>query len=81
MVGMAQLLVRDIESAVVRRLRERAAALGVSVEEAHRRLLRETLLGDTCAPGQNLADYLQSMPRVNGPAFERQKDLPREPGF
>ena len=32
---MPQLLVRDIESAVVNKLRRRAAAQGVSVEEAH----------------------------------------------
>src|SRR5258706_20477 len=47
---MPQLLVRDIESTVVKRLRVRAAAHGVSVEEAHRRLLRSALLGDKPEP-------------------------------
>jgi antitoxin FitA len=42
---MAQLLVRDLEPEVVRALKRRAAEEGTSVEEAHRRLLREALLG------------------------------------
>ena len=42
---MAQLIVRKLEDKVVRKLKERAAEYGVSVEEAHRRILRETLLG------------------------------------
>jgi len=41
--GMAQLLVRDLEASVVRKLRLRAAAHGVSAEEEHRRILREAL--------------------------------------
>ena len=42
---MAQLIVRKLEEEVVQRLREQAAKYGVSMEEAHRRILRETLLG------------------------------------
>ena len=41
---MAQLIVRKLEDKVVRKLKERAAEYGVSMEEAHRRLLRETLM-------------------------------------
>lgn len=37
---MAQLLVRDLEDAVVQALRQKAAEEGTSVEEAHRRILR-----------------------------------------
>ncbi len=40
---MAQLIVRKLEDKVVRKLKERAAEYGVSMEEAHRRILRETL--------------------------------------
>lgn len=40
---MGQLLVRKVDSATVRQLKARAKALGISVEEAHRRLLREAL--------------------------------------
>jgi plasmid stability protein len=41
---MAQLIVRKLEDKVVRKLKGRAAKYGVSMEEAHRRILRETLL-------------------------------------
>jgi len=40
---MAQLLVRGIEESLVRKLKRRAAVHGVSVEEEHRRVLREAL--------------------------------------
>ena len=40
---MAQLLVRDIESDVVRELKLRAARNGHSAEEEHRQILREVL--------------------------------------
>lgn len=40
---MAQLLVRNIESEVVRELKVRAARHGHSAEEEHRRILREAL--------------------------------------
>jgi plasmid stability protein len=40
---MTQLLVRNIESSVARRLKERAKSHGVSVEEEHRRILREAV--------------------------------------
>jgi plasmid stability protein len=40
---MAQLLVRDLDQSLVRKLKLRAAAHGVSAEEEHRRILREAL--------------------------------------
>ena len=40
---MAQLLVRNVEDSVARRLKERAKAHGVSTEEEHRRILREAM--------------------------------------
>jgi|GEM_PF-4874769 len=42
--GVPQLIVRNIEDAVVRPLRTLAATHGVSMEEEHRRLLRSVLL-------------------------------------
>ena len=42
---MRQLVVRQIEDKVVRKLKERAGAHEVSMEEEHRRILREALLG------------------------------------
>ncbi len=42
---IGQLVIRQIEDKVVRKLKERAGAHGVSMEEEHRRILREALLG------------------------------------
>lgn len=47
---MAQLLVRNIEDSIVRKLKRRARALGHSAEEEHRRILREALANPP--PGQ-----------------------------
>jgi plasmid stability protein len=74
---MAQLLVRDIEAAIVKKLRSSAAAQGVSVEEAHRRLLRFALVGDQPAPRSNFIEYLRSIPQGETIEFPRSPDLPR----
>jgi plasmid stability protein len=74
---MSQLLVRDLEPAIVRKLRSHAASLGISVEEAHRRLLRAALFGDTPGPKDNFIAYLQSVPPGDDIEFPRSQDLPR----
>lgn len=74
---MAQLLVRDIEPAVVTRLRRSAAEQGVSVEEAHRRLLRSALLGDQPDPQKDFLAYLRAIPPGETIDFPRDADLPR----
>jgi plasmid stability protein len=74
---MPQLLVRDIEPAVVKKLRSSAAAQGVSVEEAHRRLLRSALVGNRPGPKNNFVEYLRSIPQVEEVEFVRSADLPR----
>lgn len=74
---MPQLLVRDIEPAVVRKLRSSAAAQGVSVEEAHRRLLRSALVGNNPGPKRNFIEYLRSIPQSEAVEFPRDNDLPR----
>lgn len=74
---MPQLLVRDIEPAVVRKLRSSAAAQGVSVEEAHRRLLRSALVGNRPGPKRNFIDYLRSIPQGESVVFPRSRELPR----
>ncbi len=40
---MAQLIVRNLDEDLVRLLKQRAAAKGVSVESEHRRILEESL--------------------------------------
>ena len=42
---MPQLIVRQIEEKVVKKLKQQAGEHGVSMEAEHRRILRETLLG------------------------------------
>jgi plasmid stability protein len=74
---MPQLLVRDIETAIVKKLRSRAAAQGVSVEEAHRRLLRSALVGNKPGPQRNFIEYLRSIPQGEDVEFARTTDLPR----
>jgi len=75
---MAQLLVRNVESAVVKKLRTKAAAQGVSVEEAHRRLLRSSLMGDGPAAESNFIEYLQAVPQGDHVEFPRDRSLPRK---
>jgi antitoxin FitA len=75
---MPQLIVRQIEEKVVKRLKQQAGAHGVSMEEEHRRILRESLLGRT-GKRISLKQYLRQMPDI-GPdeLFERNRDLGRE---
>jgi plasmid stability protein len=69
---MPQILIRKLDEAVVRKLRAKAAADGVSVEEEARRILRTSLIPD--APDMSLIDYLRTMPEVGDDAiFERPK--------
>ena len=74
---MPQLLVRDIEPSVVKKLRSSAAAQGVSVEEAHRRLLRSALIGGKPGPQHDFIEYLRSVPQGMEIEFPRSADLPR----
>jgi len=77
---MPQLIVRNIEDAVVRQLRTRAAVHGVSMEEEHRRLLRSVLLGGR-ETRKSFLDMLLSIPKATAneteDLFARQRDLPR----
>ena len=72
---MAQLIVRQIEEKVVKRLKEQAGLNGVSMEEEHRCILREALLGKS-KKKLSFKEYLLQMPDA-GPdeLFERNRDL------
>jgi len=60
---MAQLIVRNIEETVVRKLRQKAARDGVSMEEEHRRILRRTLLAKSPSRKQmSFLDFLCAAP-------------------
>jgi len=77
---MPQLIVRNIEENVVRNLRLRAVANGVSMEEEHRRILRGVLLEENI-PARSFSKFLLDIPRAseNEPPefFARPRDLPR----
>jgi plasmid stability protein len=73
---MAQLLVRDIDPALARELKLRAARHGHSAEEEHRQILREALK----EPGSpvSLKELLLEIPDVGEDRdFERPSDRGR----
>ena len=73
LIAVAQLIVRNLDEDLVRRLKRRAAAHGRSTEEEHRQLLRQALRPE------GLAEALLAMPDLGrDDDFERQSDLPRE---
>lgn len=73
---MPQILIRQLNSAVVRKLRAKAAAEGVSAEEEARRILRRSLVGDV--PSMPLIDFLRTMPDVDDDSIlRRRKRKPR----
>jgi antitoxin FitA len=73
---MAQLLVRNLDDELVRHLKKRAGEHGVSVEEEHRRILREALLVDP-EERKSFWQVLGEMPDVGGDdLFGRDRKLP-----
>jgi plasmid stability protein len=58
---MSQLIVRQIEEQVVRKLKRQAGRHGVSMEEEHRRILRDALLGNA-AKRPSFKEALLAMP-------------------
>jgi len=69
---VAQLIVRNLDDDLVRRLKRRAAENGRSAEEEHRHLLRAALRPD------GLLDRLLTMPDVGADSdFVRRPDPPR----
>lgn len=74
---MAQLLVRNLDNELVRHLKKRAGEHGVSVEEEHRRILREVLHADAAEKRKSFWQVLSEMPDVGDDAlFERERGLP-----
>ncbi len=73
---MPQILIRQLDGAIVRKLRAKAAAEGVSAEEEARRILRRSLVGDV--PQMPLIDFLRTMPDAEDDRiFVRRKRRPR----
>jgi plasmid stability protein len=62
---MADLTIREIEPAIVEKLEQRAQQHGRSVEDEHRMILREKLLGEVDSPSEMTFEaYLRTMPDV-----------------
>lgn len=76
---MASLIVRNLEDEIVQKLKEEAVRQKISTEEAHRRLLRRTLLSQPKTPEEksmSFSDFLLTMPDFPDEYevfFERQK--------
>ncbi len=74
---MPQLIVRQIEEQVVLKLKVQAGARGVSMEEEHRRILREALLGIP-ARRPSFKDALLAIPNLGDDKdFERGPQIDR----
>ena len=68
---MAQLMVRNVDDAVVRELKKRAARRNHSAEQEHREILEQALLRPRRRP---LAEVLAAMPDAGEDAdFERRQ--------
>ena len=72
---MTELVVRNVDELVTQKLRQRATAHGVSVEEEHRRILHQVLLGHEARDTTDFKEYLLSMPDVG-----EDSDFARVPG-
>ena len=69
---MANLIVRNIDDAIVKALKQRASRHGVSAEAEHRKILEQVLLQPA---RKSFAEVLQQMPNVgNDTDFERVQD-------
>ncbi len=77
---MAQLLVRQLDDALVLALKQRAARSGRSAEAEHREILREALSSELQRPSFKL--FLLDMPAVGEDEdFAAVRDLPRGPAL
>lgn len=69
---MANLIVRNLDDAVVLALKKRAGEHGISAEAEHRKILEDVLLGP---PKKSFAEVLCQIPNVGDDAdFERVQD-------
>ena len=69
---MANLIVRNIDEAIVKALKQRASQHGVSAEAEHRKILEQVLLQP---PKKSFAEVLAQIPNVGKDAdFDRVED-------
>lgn len=71
---MANLIVRNIDEAIVKALKKRASRNGVSAEAEHRKILEQALLHPQ---RKSFSEVLHQIPDVGNDAdFERVQDAP-----
>ena len=71
---MAQLLVRNLDDDLVRDLKRRAGAHGISVEDEHRRILRDALRPESAGKMPSFWEVLSDMPDIGDDSiFERDR--------
>ncbi|WP_049630375.1 DNA-binding protein [Cellvibrio sp. pealriver] len=69
---MANLIVRNVDDAIVQALKARAGLEGISAEAEHRKILERALLRPA---KKSFADVLRSIPKVGDDSdFERLQD-------
>ncbi len=73
---MAQLIVRNLDDAIVQELKERAARHGRSAEEEHRQILKKALV--PARPKVSFKELIAVMPEVDESDLERMDDFGRE---
>jgi antitoxin FitA len=74
---MAQLIVRNLDENIVKRLRQRAAEKGRSMEAEHREILRDALLKK--GSPKSLKEHLLGMPNAGRDRnFARKRDKGRK---
>ena len=78
---MGQIVIRNIDPAVIEALRQRAAARGTSMEEQARRALAKAVGLDREAAARRLAEVRRIIGRLKGPSnlddlrHDRDRDL------
>ncbi len=76
---MADLIVRNIDEAIVKALKKRASQHGISAEAEHRQILEKALLQPQ---RKSLAEVLRQIPNVgNDSDFDRVQDDTAKPVF
>ena len=65
---MGQILIRNIDGAVIEALRRRAAARGTSMEEQARRALAQAVGLDREAAARRLSEIRRTIGRLEGPS-------------
>jgi plasmid stability protein len=75
---MGQIMIRNIDAAVIEALRRRAADCGTSMEEQARRALARAVGLDREAAAARLAEVRRAIGRIEGPSIV--EDLRRDRG-